>query len=374
MKYSLLPLLTLAALCACGGAANSHDDAQTSDSIAACTGATVRDSVAPGPITIAVAGDIMMGTTFPDSVHGRYLPPNGGKDIFRDVAPVLSAADVAAANLEGVLMPLGGKPRPKGNPKTYFIFRMPPEYVENITNAGIDLLSIASNHTNDFLAGGRESTQKVLSEAGVGFAGLKVCPSTVIERAGKKIGFAAFGHADNTCHNWEYDEIKQTVSELDKSCDIVIVSFHGGAEGAAYSHVPFKMETYVGEQRGDVAKFAHTAVDAGADIVYGHGPHVTRALELYGDRLIVYSLGNFCTPTHMGIAGPYGYAPVVTATLDADGRFVDGKIHSFIQQRNLGPRADSTYTVARHIKRLSQEDFPASPLIIADDGSLSKKQ
>lgn len=328
----------------------------------------IRDG--KGGLTIAMAGDIMMGTTFPDDTP--RLPANGGKNLFDAVKPVFAQADVVCGNLEGVLMEPGGKARPMGsNPKTYYIFRMPTAYVNNLVDAGVDFVSVANNHVNDMQEGGRKSTQRVLTDAGIAFAGQTNCPTAVIERDGKKIGIAAFGHSSNTCHTWEYDQVRRTVEGLDKTCDIVIVSFHGGAEGAECGHVPHKMETYLGEQRGDVEKFAHVAIDAGADVVYGHGPHVTRGVELYKDRFIVYSLGNFCTPYRMSLTGVKGYAPVVTVDVDEDGKFTGGKIHSFIQQPGKGPLADPTDKVARHMRQLTQADFPSSPLRIADDGTIT---
>ena len=66
----------------------------------------------------------------------------------------------------------------------------------------------------------------------------------------------------------------EIVKKLDSICDIVIVSFHGGAEGAQFQNVPRTNEIFYGENRGDVYKFSHTLIDAGADIVFGHGPHV----------------------------------------------------------------------------------------------------
>lgn len=368
MKQFALIALALLALAAC-----SRGHAEKGDSAVVDTLQTDTATLAlPDTFTIAVAGDIMMGTTFPDSVNGLYLPPNGGRDIFADVAPIFRSCDVACANLEGVFMAPGGTPRPMTNPKTYFIFRMPPEYVGLLVDAGIDFVSIASNHTNDLTAGGRESTQRVLDSAGVAYAGYKgICESVVIERGGRKVGIAAFGHADNTLHLWEYDDVRRIVSHLNSVADIVIVSFHGGAEGTAYTHVPFEQETYVGENRGNVAEFARLCVDCGADVVYGHGPHVTRGMELYNDRLIAYSLGNFCTPVRLGIGGLCGHAPLLTVDVDSEGRFLSGKIHSMIQKHGLGPRVDTTNTVAAHIGVLSRADFPASPLVIAPDGTLS---
>ena len=336
-----------------------------------------RKSDAPAPkqdvVTFALAGDIMMGTTFPDEKKGTYLPEKDGAEIFRDVAHLFQQADVAAANLEGVIME-GGKTTKSGQGLNSYIFRMPPRYVKYLVDTSFDLLSVANNHVNDFGNAGVSSTHRLLKEAGIAYSGMKEsCPTAVIERAGKKIGFAAFGHSRGTQSIMDYKAVKRIVSELDTLCDIVVVSFHGGGEGKKYQHVPHAMENCFGEQRGDVEKFAHTAIDAGADIVYGHGPHVNRAVELYNDRIILYSLGNFCTPYRVSLDGVSGYAPVVTVTTEADGRFIDGKIHSFIQQRGVGPRIDSTNKVAKNIRSLTQADFPNTPLEISDEGIIARK-
>lgn len=328
----------------------------------------------PETVTIAFTGDIMMGTTYPDSIHGTGLPPNDGKNIFDDVRDIISSADFAGGNLEGSFLEGPGHRRPMTNPKTYFIFRMPPHYVNNLLDAGYDFVGIANNHINDFGEPGRQSTMKTLRDAGLAHAGLKdKCETAYVTRNGVVFGVAQVGHGNNNVDVNDIDEVKRVVRQMRDSADIVILSFHGGAEGSAHTHVPGKMETYVGEQRGNVKDVAHAAIDAGADVVFGHGPHVVRAAELYKDHPVFYSLGNFCTPCRMGIAGLTGQAPIAVVTLDMSGKFVTGKIHSFIQKRGLGPRKDDTNSAAKQIKALSAQDFPNSPLIIAEDGSLSKK-
>lgn len=215
---------------------------------------------------------------------------------------------------------------------------------------------------------------KTLRDAGLAHAGLKdKCEIAYVERNGVKYGVAQVGHGMNNVDVNNIEEVKRVVSEMRKNADIVILSFHGGAEGSAHTHVPGKLEYYVGEQRGDVKAMAHAAIDAGADVVFGHGPHVVRAAELYKDHIIFYSLGNFCTPYRMGIAGLTGQAPVAVVELGMDGKFKSGKIHSFIQQRGLGPRKDAGNSAAKQIRTLSLQDFPDSPLIIAEDGTLSRR-
>lgn len=355
-----------------GGCSSANTNASSErDSIpeSQAPAAEVSDTVA---ISFAFMGDIMMGTTFPDSIHGTALPKDGGIHLFDDARTVTERVDVAGANLEGSFLDGPGKRRPMTNPNTYYIFRMPPEYVGNLTDAGFDFVGIANNHINDFGAPGRSSTMQTLREAGLPVVGLKdSCETALIERKGLKIGVTQFGHGANNLDVTNLSELKRVVSGMRKECDIVVVSFHGGAEGTAYTHVTGQPETYVGEQRGNVREFAHAAIDAGADIVFGHGPHVPRGAELYNDHIIFYSLGNFCTPYRMGIAGATGYAPIAEVRVNKNGQFLDGKIHSLIQHRGIGPRFDDTHAAARLMRQLSLEDFPDSPLIIAPDGTLS---
>lgn len=362
----------LAASCNTKGNSGDSTSAAANDSIASDSLATNKRKM-PEKVTVAFTGDIMMGTTFPDSIHGSGLPANDGKNIFDDVKEIISSADFAGGNLEGSFLEGPGHRRPMTNPRTYFIFRMPPKYVHNLLDAGYDFVGIANNHINDFGEPGRTSTMKTLKEAGLAHAGLKGrCETAYVERNGVVFGVAQVGHGNNNVDVNDLDEVRRVVKNLRDSADIVILSFHGGAEGSNYTHVPGKMEHYVGERRGDVKAVAHAAIDAGADVVFGHGPHLVRAAELYKDHIIFYSLGNFCTPYRMGIAGLTGQAPVAFVELDKDGKFVGGKIHSFIQKRGLGPRKDPTNAAAKQIRKLSEQDFPDSPLRIADDGTLTR--
>lgn len=369
-----LSALTAAALLfsGCGKNSNAAEPSQinsgiTTDSVAQTPGRNLNDT-----ITISFVGDIMMGTTFPDSIYGTHLPKDGGKHLFDDCREIFQRVDIAGGNLEGSFLTGPGHRRPMTNPKTYFIFRMPPEYVNNLTDAGFDFVGIANNHINDFGEPGRQSTMSTLRGANMAHAGLKgKCETAYLERRGHRIGLTQFGHGNNNLDVTNLDELRRVIAQMRDSADIVIVSFHGGAEGTAYAHVPFKGETYVGENRGNVAEFAHAAIDAGADVVFGHGPHVPRGAEIYGDRIIFYSLGNFCTPFRMGVSGATGYAPVAEVAIGADGHFIGGQIHSFIQQRGRGPVKDPTNTVAKFMRQLSVSDFPNSPLRIADDGTLT---
>ena len=164
------------------------------------------------------------------------------------------------------------------------------------------------------------------------------------------------------------------VDELVSCCDLVIVSFHGGAEGRTKSHLPYGSETFLGENRGSLRELAHFCIDHGADVVYGHGPHVVRGVEVYKDRFIAYSLGNFCTPYNVNLTGISGYAPVIEITIDENGAFKNGKIHSFLQTRGIGPREDYTKSVVKEIRQLSLTDLPQSQAEIDREGNITLKK
>lgn len=330
-------------------------------------GATAQDTV-----NLAFVGDIMMGTNYPNK---SYLMTDGGVNLFKDCAHIIQKADCAFGNLEGVLLDEGGTPKKCSNPKVCYAFRTPIAYVKNLTNAGFDAMSIANNHANDFGIIGRQSTMSTLKSAGIEYAGQKgYCETTIFQKGDVKYGFCAFAHSTNTPSITNIEETKKIVSSLKGKCDIIVVAFHGGAEGVKYAHVTGRTETFLGENRGNVKEFAHACIDAGADIVYGHGPHLPRAVELYNGHFIAYSLGNFCTPYRVSLSGALGYAPLLEININkTTGEFVDGKIHSYIQSKGVGPRTDAQNIVAKNIKSLTTKDFPNTLLSIDEDGTINKK-
>ncbi|MDR3246836.1 MAG: CapA family protein [Prevotellaceae bacterium] len=320
-------------------------------------------------VSIIGTGDIMLGSNHPSDAK---LPPNDGKDLLTNVKTILKSADVTFGNLEGCFLNSGGTQ--KSCKSGCYYFRMPDRYVERLLDAGFDVINIANNHMGDFGQQGRTNTVKVLKAAGLAFAGLKdICETSEFEINGVKYGFCGFAPNNGTVKINDLDYAKKIVSALNKTCDIVIVSFHGGAEGPANNRVTKKTETFYGENRGNVHEFAHTVIDAGADVVFGHGPHVVRAAELYKDRFIIYSMGNFCTSGDFNINGISGYAPIVKIYTDKTGVFQKGQIFSALQKDKTGPVLDEKNSAAKEIKRLTELDFPQSKLNISDDGRIERK-
>ena len=316
-------------------------------------------------ISIASVGDMMIGTDYPRN----HLPDDDGVSFLADVAPILSAADITFGNLEGVLVD-GGEPGKKcSNPNACYLFRSPTRYVEHYRNAGFDVLSLANNHARDFGEEGRTSSMEAIAAAGMHHSG-RVDDFARLGHNDLKIAVLAFAVTKNSNMMLDYELAFTTVADFAKTHDIVVVSFHGGAEGADVTHIPFADEEYYGEPRGDVVWFARGVVDAGADLVIGHGPHVVRGMERYKDRLIAYSLGNFATYYGISVAGIKGVAPVLTTTLDGDGRFVEGDIVSTVQLRPAGPSIDPQQRALNLIRGLSIEDFGEPGLTFLPDGKV----
>jgi len=224
-------------------------------------------------VSIAAVGDMMIGTDFPEN----HLPDDDGTGFLAAVTPWLSSADLTFGNLEGVLVD-GGEPAKKcKNPSACYLFRSPTRYATHYLNAGFDVLSLANNHARDFGEEGRTSTMTALDQAGILHSG-REGDFASIEINNIKIAVLAYAVTKESNMMLDYDLAEATVAEYAASHDIVIVSFHGGAEGVDAMNIPFAEEEYFGEPRGDVVMFAHRMVDAGADLLIGHGPHVVRAV------------------------------------------------------------------------------------------------
>ena len=328
------------------------------------------DIVTPEParqLSIAAVGDIMLGTDYP-----KNRLSEDSYALLASVAPVLQQADVSFGNVEGVLMD-GGEARKRcSNPSRCYLFRSPASYAETLSQAGFDVVSLANNHARDFGEEGRDATMQALDSAGIHHSG-RAGDVARWEHDGVRMAMIAFAPFGGSHDMLDMVSGRSLIEELAVESDILMVSLHAGAEGGEVTRLPFAMETFLGEQRGDVVAFARMAVEAGADLVVGHGPHVPRAMELYQGRLIAYSLGNFATYWGINVRGINGLAPILVATLNEDGSFVEGHIHSNHQQRPLGPLPDPNNQAALLIRELTLADFPDGLLVIDEQGHISLK-
>jgi len=329
--------------------------------------ATVRAPLPDGKtIRIRAVGDIMMGTDYPHPT--AYLPPADGAELLAGVRDWLVDADVSFGNLEGPLCD-GGTTDKCSPGENCFAFRTPTRYGRYLADAGFDLLSTANNHGSDFGESCRLETERTLDELGIAYSGR---PGTIatVEHDGIRVGMIGFHSSRSGHHLNDHETAAALVRSVDRHHDLVIVSFHGGAEGSKALHVPDEMETFYGEKRGHLRQFAATVVAAGADLVLGHGPHVPRGMEVVDGHLVAYSLGNFATYGRFGLSGHLSTSLVLEAVLDHRGHLVSGRIFPVRLQGKGVPMPDPEDTAIDLIRSLSEEDFPSTSPTIARDRTL----
>ena len=319
-------------------------------------------------VRLRAVGDLMVSTDFP---AGNINPEVDAT--FTQVQDWLTDADITFGNLEGPVCDTGKttKCKPDSKPGSCYAFRTPSKYVQLYQAAGFDVMSTANNHAGDFGPGCRLETEGHLDRLGIAHTGRPGDIATV-DANGLKVAFIGFHTSRNSHYVNDHEKAALLVKAVDQEHDLVVVSFHGGAEGSKALHVPNGRETFYGENRGDLRSFTHTVVDAGADLVLGHGPHVLRGMEVYNDRLIAYSLGNFATYGRFNLSGNLGVGAVLEVVMDAEGRFVTGKVLPTRQEGEGVPVKDDEGTAIDLVRTLSADDFGSTAVRVAQDGGLAR--
>ncbi|MBZ5525022.1 MAG: CapA family protein [Acidobacteriia bacterium] len=322
----------------------------------------------PNEIVVTAVGDVMLGTTFPDETGGG-LPPNDGADILKEVTPVLKLGDVVFGNLEGPLVDGGESVKCRHKVANCYAFRVPARYGRHLKDAGFSVMGLANNHAMDFGSEGRASSRAVLDSMGIAHSG-EVGDLARLNVKGRKVELIGFATYPNSSNLLDLESALDAIKAARAESDFLIVSFHGGAEGSTHQHVLDGDELFLGEDRGDLRRFTHAAIDAGANLVIGHGPHVVRALEVYRGRLIAYSLGNFATYGPFNLNGENGMAFVLEAHLAFDGTFLGGRLHPIRQIKPGGPRLDPEMAVIPVVRALTRVDFGENGVKIGLRGEL----
>lgn len=345
------------------------------------------------PVRLAFVGDINLGTsTLPDGV-----PPDSGRGLL-DRARGALAGDLVVGNFEGVLADTGtsfkctasphpkpathprARPRARARPDTAatpaacYAFRTPTALAPRLAEAGFTHLNLANNHANDYGPAGRESTERILDSLGIRLYGPldRIAIDTV--RRGDRatvvglVGFATYAYAYDLLDIPRSQVVVDSVRSL---VDLLVVTFHGGSEGLAARHVPEAAESLGREPRGELRRWAHAVIDAGADAVVGHGPHVLRGIEFYRGKPVVYSLGNFLTYRGFNLEGPRGLTGVLQLEFGPDRRLRRARLVPMVQHPGAGPTPDFTGAALDQVRTLSVEDFGPAGALVAPDGELA---
>jgi len=244
-------------------------------------------------LVLSFVGDIMF-----DKTVAGFIESKGGDYTFQGYEKYFKGSDIVFGNLE-TSVSYRGQPIQGKN----YTFRSSPEVVPFLKKNNITALSIANNHVLDYGLAAFSDTMKVMKENGISYGGggsnkKEALEGVVIEKKGIKIGFIAFTRVTPSvdwyagakkpgiigAYKVHEAEVLKAVKDLKSRCNIMVVSLHWGKEGSAVV-------------RNKDIELAHKLVDSGADVIMGHHPHVVQSLELYKDKLIIYSLGNFIFTT-----------------------------------------------------------------------------
>jgi len=323
----------------------------------------------PSTVRLCAGGDLMLGSNL-DTAWARAVRPPGVSNLLptpdsllAPLRPLVADADVVLVNVEGAIG-TGDAPRKcrPGSTRCY-AFRQEPEAAGAIRRFAPDAQvagNVANNHAMDAGAPGFEATVTHLQEAGVHVVGGDTLPTLVPLPDGDTLavlGFSVFSAGPDARDLAGVSRIVRRAADRYRR---VVVSLHVGAEGTGAQRTADVTERFAGEDRGNPVRIAHTAVDAGADVVIGHGPHVLRAVELRGDALVSYSLGNLLTYGPFSRVPPLDRGAVLCAVMDPQGRVVFADLRATHQVRPGRAFPDPDQAAFHLIDSLGRLDFPVT--------------
>jgi poly-gamma-glutamate capsule biosynthesis protein CapA/YwtB (metallophosphatase superfamily) len=351
-----------------GGTASTEPGTESVISTASTAPATTQaqpptqtHATAPSgnPVTIEWAGDMVLASSF-------GMPPERGRESLAAVENTLRDADLTFGNLEETMSTTGGSKCGAGSSNCY-AFQAPPAMSSLLRSAGFDIMNMANNHAYDYGPVGRAQTVAALRRVKIASTG---APGqiTVLTVKGTRVAFLGFAP-----YPWaaRLDKIPQAVALVRKAAtmaDLVVVAIHAGAEGSSATHVPKGTEYFLGENRGNSRAFAHAAVNAGADLVVGSGPHVLRGIEQYHGRLIAYSLGNFAGYRNFALGGTLSLSGILRVTLVPDGTWGAARLIPVVLRGAGLPALDPSNASVRLVTQLSSDDFGANAAHFAPNG------
>jgi hypothetical protein len=343
---------------------------------------TRAQSASRREIRFCAGGDVSLGTNLDTSwAHNRYdgngriraLPDPG--ELLAPISPLVADASVLLVNVEGAI---GSGPAPRkcarGSTLCYAL-RQPSSAaaaLRHLNDSALVVGNIANNHAHDAGVDGLLETRRRLAEAGVLATGADTLATPVPVSDGDTLavlGFSPWSIARVT----DLDAVRRTVRRAAERYGRVIVAMHIGAEGAGARHTPDRLERFAGENRGNSVAFARAAVEGGASLVIGSGPHVLRAVEWNGRSLVAHSLGNLVTYGPFNHSGYNDHGAILCATLEPDGSVRDAVLRSTTQRAPGYVRADPENLGARDVAELSRQDFPITGAEILPGGEIKPR-
>ncbi|HUF29521.1 MAG TPA: CapA family protein [Gemmatimonadaceae bacterium] len=321
-------------------------------------------------VRVCAGGDVTLGTNLDTTwtrraagargvARVRALPPPAS--LLAPLEPLLEDADFVLLNVEGAI---GNGPvsRQKCRPGSTmcYAFRQPSEAAAALAgvapNASV-VGNVANNHARDAGWDGLAETRRLLEAARVAVTGMDTIPTPVANARGDTVAFLGYSTSGGPDPR-VLDAVRRHVARASERWPRVVVTMHMGAEGISAQRTPDSTEMFIGIDRGNMVAFARAAAESGAGLVVGHGPHVMRGAEWWGETLIAYSLGNLVTYGPFSMGEPLNRGGLLCADLDSGGRVTQATLRS-TRQRSAGlVEPDATARAAILADSLSALDFP----------------
>lgn len=332
-------------------------------------------------VRVCAGGDVSLGTNL-DTTWARYasrklhrrvraLPPP--ESLLRPLRPLVRDGDVLLLNVEGAIgegTPAFQKCGPKST--ACFALRQPPAVARALRALlpdGAVVANVANNHARDAGAAGWTETIARLDRAGVHVVGADTLPTLVVSPAGDTVAILGFSTSVGPDLR-DLDAVRRHVARAAALQPRLVVTMHLGAEGKDALRVRDSTELFHGESRGNPVAFANAAVESGAALVIGHGPHVVRAMQWRGDALVAYSLGNLVTYGPFSFREPMSRGALLCASVSGTGKVRDARVTSTRQKRPGLVARDRSGRAAALIDSLSRADFGDAGARVARDGAV----
>lgn len=322
-------------------------------------------------VRVCGGGDVMLGSNLDGQPAGRLRDPDS---LLAPLAPLVADAQFVVLNVEGAIGEGAASQKCRPGSTACYAFRQPPAVAAalgRLLSPGRLVATVANNHAMDAGRQGFAATVRDLVEAGVAVTGADTLATMAVTEAGDSLAFLGFSTFQAGPDARDLPAVARYVARARERSARVVVTVHMGAEGAQAQRTGDSTELFLGENRGNPVAFARTAIEAGASVVFGHGPHVLRGAEWRAERVIWYSLGNLLTYGPFNMAEPRNRGALACVVLDEAGRVTAADLRATVQAAPGLVAPDPSHRAAFLIDSLSALDFPDTGVRIAPSGAAS---
>lgn len=347
--------------------------------------ATPDTAIARAPIRICSGGDVTLGTNLDTAwmrrgaarLRAEHGVSGDPASLLAPLRSLFADADIVLINVETAIGI--GPARTKCGPrsKNCYAFRSPPSAGAAIRSLGradaFVVGNVANNHARDAGDVGVDSTIANLQRATVLVTGADTLATPIVLRDGVTVGILGFYAGDMVNDARNIAAVRRHVARAVEQYGTVVVNAHIGAEGISWQRVGDSTEFFLESRidRGNPVAFGRAALDAGAALVIGHGPHVLRAGEWRDDRLTLYSLGNLVTYGPFNNVEPINRGAVACADL-AGASVVGADLRPTVQIAPGVVTKDPAGRALRLVDSLSRLDFPVTGVRVDQWGELRR--